>query len=70
MEVDYTETDYYAHDKLFQKIQLQANLTMEEMRDIFNCGIGMVMIIAPEDIVKLPIDYVDLGKIDGKSKDR
>ena len=71
MEVNYIETDsYYAHDKLFQNIQERANLTMEEMRDIFNCGIGMVMIISPEDIVDLPIDYVYLGEIDGKSKDR
>ena len=72
MKVNYFETlrAFYFHDELFRWIQLQANLKMKEMRNIFNCGIGMVMIIAPEDIVKLLIDYVYLGKIGGKSKDR
>ena len=71
MEVNYFETyDYYAHDELFRWVQLQTNLKMEEMRDIFNCGIGMVMIIPSEDTAKLPRDCVYLGKMDGKSKDR
>ena len=36
---------------------------MEEMRKTFNCGIGMVMILSPEEVEKLPIDYIQLGEI-------
>ena len=38
-------------------------MSMKEMRETFNCGIGMVMILSPEDVERLPVDYIHLGEI-------
>ena len=43
------ETRFFRHEKLFQWIQKEAKLTKKEMMAIFNCGIGMVVIV-PDDI--------------------
>ena len=43
------ETKFFRHEKLFQWIQKEAKLTKKEMMAIFNCGIGMVVIV-PDDI--------------------
>ena len=57
------EDEFYSHHQLFQWIQTKADMSMEEMRKTFNCGIGMVMILSPEEVEKLPIDYIQLGEI-------
>ena len=64
LSVRYEREDiFYRHHQLFQWIQTKAKMTMEEMRNTFNCGIGMVMILAPEDVEKLPVDTIPLGEI-------
>ena len=57
------EDVFYSHYQLFQWIQTKAEMSMEEMRNTFNCGIGMVMILSPEEVEKLPIDHIRLGEI-------
>ena len=63
------EDEFYSHHQLFQWIQTKAKMTMEEMRSTFNCGIGMVMILSPEDAKRLPIDTIPLGRIDNNYED-
>lgn len=35
--------------KLFQWLQQAGNVAQQEMYRTFNCGVGMVLVIAPED---------------------
>ena len=42
------ETRFFRHEKLFQWIQKEANLTKKQMMKTFNCGVGMIVIV-PED---------------------
>ena len=63
------EDEFYSHHQLFQWIQTKAKMTMEEMRSTFNCGIGMVMILSPEDAKRLPIDTIPLGRIENNYED-
>ena len=63
------EDVFYSHHQLFQWIQTKAEMTMEEMRNTFNCGIGMVMILSPEDVKRLPVDIIPLGRIDNNYED-
>ena len=64
LKVEYKREDvFYSHHQLFQWIQTKAEMSMEEMRNTFNCGIGMVMILSSEDVEKLPIDTIQLGEI-------
>ena len=57
------EDVFYSHYQLFQWIQTKTGMSMKEMRETFNCGIGMVMILSPEDVERLPVDYIHLGEI-------
>ena len=64
LKVRYEREDvFYSHYQLFQWIQTKAEMSMEEMRNTFNCGIGMVMILSPEEVEKLPIEHIRLGEI-------
>lgn len=38
----------WARPKLFQWLQAQGNVAEAEMHRVFNCGIGMVVVVAPE----------------------
>ena len=58
------EDVFYNHYQLFQWIQTKTGMSMKEMRETFNCGIGMVMILSPEDVERLPVDYIHLGEIE------
>ena len=70
LRVQYDREDvFYSHHQLFQWIQTKAEMTMEEMRNTFNCGIGMVMILSPEDAKRLPVDTIPLGRIDNNYED-
>ena len=70
LRVKYEREDvFYSHHQLFQWIQTKAEMTMEEMRNTFNCGIGMVMILSPEDAKRLPVDTIPLGRIDNNYED-
>ena len=70
LKVKYEREDvFYSHHQLFQWIQTKAEMTMEEMRNTFNCGIGMVMILSPEDAKRLPVDTIPLGRIDNNYED-
>ena len=42
------ETRFFRHEKLFQWIQSEANLTKKQMMKTFNCGVGMIVVV-PED---------------------
>ena len=57
------EDVFYSYYQLFQWIQTKTGMSMKEMRETFNCGIGMVMILSPEDVERLPVDYIHLGEI-------
>ena len=48
----------------FEFIKENCNLDMDEMKKVFNCGVGMLVIIPPEDINKINgISYNIMGKI-------
>jgi phosphoribosylformylglycinamidine cyclo-ligase len=38
---------------IFDWLQQQGNVTVEEMHRTFNCGVGMVLCVAPEDAAKI-----------------
>ena len=64
LSVAYKQTSgYYAHHQLFGWIQAKTNMTVEKMRSTFNCGIGMVIVLSPEEVEKLPVDSIHLGEI-------
>lgn len=49
---------------VFEYLQEKGHLSDEEMRQTFNCGIGMMVIIPSEDIARIKgIDYLLIGKI-------
>ena len=47
------ERPYLAHEDLFEWIQERETFTMDQMYATFNCGIGMVAILNPEDAESL-----------------
>ena len=54
MEVKYDdsflyENDYFAHADMFRWIQEREFLTTAQMYATFNCGIGMAVIVSPDD---------------------
>ena len=64
LRVAYKQTiGYYAHHQLFGWIQSKTGMTVEKMRSTFNCGIGMVIVLSPEEVEKLPVDTIHLGEI-------
>ena len=40
---------YPFHKDLFELISSKANLTIMEMTEVFNCGVGLILIIHPAD---------------------
>jgi phosphoribosylformylglycinamidine cyclo-ligase len=67
LKVKYNKLEgYYSHTNLFDWIQNESSLTIEEMRSTFNCGVGMVVIIPKKDVKKMEntlLDWVFLGKV-------
>ena len=64
LKVEYKQSNgYYSHPHHFGWIQAKTNMTVEEMRSTFNCGIGMVIVLSPEEVEKLPVDSIHLGEI-------
>ena len=64
LKVAYKQTNgYYAHPHHFEWIQSKTNMSKEKMRNTFNCGIGMVIVLSPEEVEKLPVDSIHLGEI-------
>jgi phosphoribosylaminoimidazole (AIR) synthetase len=38
-------------------------MSKEKMRSTFNCGIGMVIVLSPEEVEKMPVESIHLGEI-------
>ena len=61
---------YPFHKDLFDLISSKANLTIKEMTEVFNCGVGLIVIIHPADkanleykLKKVRQPFVRLGKV-------
>ena len=48
---------------IFQWIQEHGNVAQDEMLRTFNCGIGMVAIISPDQLAKITEEHIKVGKI-------
>ena len=64
LKVKYKQANgYYSHPHHFEWIQSRTNMSKEKMRNTFNCGIGMVIILSPEEVEKMPVESIHLGEI-------
>ena len=55
---------YFDHVELFNKIQTDFDVDYQEMRNTFNCGVGMVVIMHPEELTNMPHkDFIILGEL-------
>ena len=55
---------YFDHVELFNKIQSDFDVDYQEMRNTFNCGVGMVVIMHPEELTNMPHkDFIILGEL-------
>lgn len=55
---------FYKHESLFKWIQTKTKLSNNEMRETFNCGIGMIVVVTPSYLRSIPLDdYAILGEI-------
>ncbi len=53
-DVDATiETSSWVIPRIFQEVQNHGDISDEEMRKVFNMGVGMVVVVAPNDAEKL-----------------
>lgn len=61
----YMESDgYFCHNDLFKTIQTDCNVKYEEMRTVFNCGVGMVVIMDYASVKNIPgHNYIILGEL-------
>jgi len=64
------ETRFFRHEKLFQWIQKEANLTKKQMMKTFNCGVGMIVVV-PEDsewqyLSNVLSEHLILGELEEK----
>ena len=61
------EDDFYHHNELFKWIQNVEEMNMSQMRLIFNCGIGMMIVTNHKNLdeIKLrkDVDWVYLGRL-------
>ena len=58
------DSPYYAHEETFQWIQDYSGMSVEDMRDTFNCGLGMILVVSPRPNIPIPLDdYIELGTI-------
>jgi phosphoribosylformylglycinamidine cyclo-ligase len=64
LKVEYKQSNgYYSHPHHFKWIQSRTNMSKEKMRSTFNCGIGMVIVLSPEEVEKMPVESIHLGEI-------
>ena len=55
---------YFDHIDLFNTIQTDFDVDYQEMRNTFNCGVGMVVIMHPDELVNMPHkDFIILGEL-------
>ena len=55
---------YFDHVELFTKIQTDFDVDYQEMRTTFNCGVGMAVIMHPEELTNMPHkDFIILGEL-------
>ena len=64
LKVEYKQSNgYYSHPHHFKWIQSRTNMSKEKMRSTFKCGIGMVIVLSPEEVEKMPVESIHLGEI-------
>jgi phosphoribosylformylglycinamidine cyclo-ligase len=57
------EEDYYNCRDIFEWIRSNSGLTIEEMRNTFNCGIGMMAVVQELTADELSEEFIVLGEI-------
>ena len=58
----HVEADSWPQPRLMAFLQAQGNIEPEEMARTFNCGIGMVAVVAPEQVEAVATDLVQAGE--------
>jgi phosphoribosylaminoimidazole synthetase len=62
-EVDY---DAWKMPDVFKWLQVQGNISDDEMHRVFNCGIGMVMVVAPAHVATIQAALGEPAPVIGK----
>jgi len=62
----YQSEGFYYHHELFSKIMDVSGMTHDEMRETFNCGIGMMLVIPEGKMKHIQGEYVYLGQLEEK----
>lgn len=58
------DSPFYSQYDTFEWIQAYSQMTDEEMRDTFNCGLGMIVVVSENHRIPFPIDdHVVLGTV-------
>ena len=57
------DADAWVQPRLMAFLQAQGNIEPEEMARTFNCGIGMVLVVAADDVAGMIADLQALGEI-------
>jgi len=56
--------DSWARPKIFDWAQRVGNIAETEMLRVFNCGIGMIAIVSPDDITEVTLHlHQDMDKV-------
>ena len=52
--------------EVFKFLQSRGNISYAEMLKVFNCGIGMLVFINPNDLSKIKLEYTQVGQVINK----
>jgi phosphoribosylformylglycinamidine cyclo-ligase len=59
----HVDADTWAQPRLMAFLQAQGNIEPEEMARTFNCGVGMVVVVAPDDVKSVTDTLESAGEI-------